>query len=528
MLKGRQTGGMHRGHAWVFRAESYDTMMAWYADMKVLSEKSGKERDAFVRRSHARSLSGGSMKAHSLAGSSDGGLEEDEADAQPYSSEQSVRGASVAVVTGGRGTDRQDGEDARDYKGPYGYGDERLDAAGWRPPQRPSPGGRFPSDLNVHRGLQAPLSASSGESSLERDRDMIAAAGAIPGSDMPFNEPEATQQQPTPAVTSLADEKPTARVREHDHHEPVTGRSHHKTQQESDSTPPRQYGQQQQYFQPQQEPTRAQEQDAPPRQAFTQSHQSNTPDQQESTRSQLRHTQSEQQTRDTPSQFTADPNLAESQSDSVAPAAAPGFAAAAIGGAAIYSYKNESEHKAQQQQQQEPQQSQSPQPKTVTEEMDHTSAVPAQGTSSPPIMTDAATMDTSQNTSTSTSNDRSSTPAATSSSQERNTGPPSTVPTSIYSMITSAHNNNNSNSNSSAPRQQPPTSYTQQSDTYTEMMAECQPQPSSGMDAESGSGDGKASGSLPTKPAPLRTTTSSTISDLHIPGNFPKTPGLTQ
>jgi len=29
MLKGRQTGSMHRGHSWVFRAESYDTMMAW-------------------------------------------------------------------------------------------------------------------------------------------------------------------------------------------------------------------------------------------------------------------------------------------------------------------------------------------------------------------------------------------------------------------------------------------------------------------------------------------------------------------
>jgi len=29
MLKGRQTGSMHRGHSWVFRAESFETMMAW-------------------------------------------------------------------------------------------------------------------------------------------------------------------------------------------------------------------------------------------------------------------------------------------------------------------------------------------------------------------------------------------------------------------------------------------------------------------------------------------------------------------
>jgi hypothetical protein len=29
MLKGRQTGSMHRGHSWVFRAESFETMSAW-------------------------------------------------------------------------------------------------------------------------------------------------------------------------------------------------------------------------------------------------------------------------------------------------------------------------------------------------------------------------------------------------------------------------------------------------------------------------------------------------------------------
>jgi hypothetical protein len=29
MLKGRQTGSMHRGHSWVFRCESFETMSAW-------------------------------------------------------------------------------------------------------------------------------------------------------------------------------------------------------------------------------------------------------------------------------------------------------------------------------------------------------------------------------------------------------------------------------------------------------------------------------------------------------------------
>ncbi|KAF4416964.1 Phosphatidylinositol 4,5-bisphosphate-binding protein SLM1 [Colletotrichum fructicola] len=44
ILKGRQTGSMHRGHTWVFRAESHDTMMAWYEDIKVLTERTPQER----------------------------------------------------------------------------------------------------------------------------------------------------------------------------------------------------------------------------------------------------------------------------------------------------------------------------------------------------------------------------------------------------------------------------------------------------------------------------------------------------
>ena len=183
MLKGRQTGSMHRGHAWVFRAESHDTMLAWFNDIKELTEKRGEERNEFVRRTHARSLSGNSLKPASII-SSEGGLEDDEADREPFSGEQSVRGNSVAppldradrAETGGFGPAAalHDNEDSRSE-------------AGWRPPsQRPAPGGRFPSDLNVQRGLTAPLSPSSGESS-DPDRDIIAAAGALPGSGIPFS-----------------------------------------------------------------------------------------------------------------------------------------------------------------------------------------------------------------------------------------------------------------------------------------------------------------------------------------------------
>jgi hypothetical protein len=137
VIKGRQTGSMHRGHTWVFRAETYETMLAWYDDIKNLTEKSGEERNAFVRR-HAsvRSASAGSARS----ASSDGGLEEDEADAVPYSANQSLANQPVREQS-----------------------------------SRPSPGGRFPSDLNVNRNLQAPLSPSSGSSDF--GHDLTTAAG---------------------------------------------------------------------------------------------------------------------------------------------------------------------------------------------------------------------------------------------------------------------------------------------------------------------------------------------------------------
>ena len=144
MLKGRQTGTMHRGHSWVFRAESHDTMLAWFGDLRSLTEKTGPERNAFVRR-HARSVSNGSQKAGSI--SSDGALDEDEADQVPYSASASVN-------------------------------QEPQQAA----PTRPQPGGRFPSDLQIDRGLLAQRSPSE---SSDPDRDVIAAAGALPGSNVP-------------------------------------------------------------------------------------------------------------------------------------------------------------------------------------------------------------------------------------------------------------------------------------------------------------------------------------------------------
>ncbi|KAF1934806.1 hypothetical protein EJ02DRAFT_460904 [Clathrospora elynae] len=135
VVKGRQAGSMHRGHTWVFRAETYETMMAWFDDIKALTEKSGEERNAFVRR-HAsvRSTSAGSVRS----ASSDGALEEDEADAIPFSAQQSMKDQATRDLSS-----------------------QRI--------SRPSPGGRFPSDLMVNRNLQSPLSPSSGSSEVDHD-----------------------------------------------------------------------------------------------------------------------------------------------------------------------------------------------------------------------------------------------------------------------------------------------------------------------------------------------------------------------
>ncbi|KAJ0115876.1 hypothetical protein J7T55_004045 [Diaporthe amygdali] len=168
ILKGRQTGGVHRGHSWVFRAESFDTMMAWYEDIKALTEKTPQERSEFVR-GHSRSFSRSSSRR---SVSSDGVVDED--DDEPYSAHNS------AAALGQPGS---------------GY---QQDV-----PRRPSPGGRFPSDLQVtaQRGLQAPLSPSSSSSQGFNDRqqhqprndsDIVAAAGALPGSSFEQHYPSTT------------------------------------------------------------------------------------------------------------------------------------------------------------------------------------------------------------------------------------------------------------------------------------------------------------------------------------------------
>lgn len=162
ILKGRQTGGMHRGHTWVFRAESHDTMMAWYEDIKALTEKSPEERSEYVR-GHSRSFSRSSQRSFS----SDGVVDED--DDEPFAASESVS----------QQTAKQESET----------------------PRRPEPGGRFPSDLqvNAQRGLQVPVSPSSVSTASYEKADPNAAtvvkeAVALPGSDM--SEPGSAGSRP--------------------------------------------------------------------------------------------------------------------------------------------------------------------------------------------------------------------------------------------------------------------------------------------------------------------------------------------
>ncbi|KAI0467285.1 hypothetical protein F4859DRAFT_518236 [Xylaria cf. heliscus] len=166
ILKGRQTGTMHRGHTWVFRAESHDTMMAWYEDIKALTEKSPEELSNFVR-GHARTYSRSSQRSIS----SDGMV--DEEDEVPFTADPAVSIPSS----------RQDSFQNKSHAG-----------------------GRFPSDIqvNAQRGLlvlQSPTSsaiefveheANVGEALMNGtnpDHEIIAAAGALPGSGIGDNYP---------------------------------------------------------------------------------------------------------------------------------------------------------------------------------------------------------------------------------------------------------------------------------------------------------------------------------------------------
>ena len=145
-----------RDHSWVFRAESYEAMLQWYENIKKLTEVSGEERNAYVAGTIHRRTESATEGPDAEPVSDD--LENDEADQVPYSAEAGA------------------------------LGDGPLEPP---KPVRPE-GGRFPSDINVNRGLAEPEGATAeGDSA----RSLIAAAGAISGGD--YNRPEAGYTGPT-------------------------------------------------------------------------------------------------------------------------------------------------------------------------------------------------------------------------------------------------------------------------------------------------------------------------------------------
>lgn len=158
VLKARQTGSLHRGHGWVFRAESHEVMLEWYEAIKRLTEITGSERNAFVQE-HQRTASSTPNKAESV--NSDNGFENDEADEVPYSGQASELGY-------------------------FPYTEEES----LEPPRRPS-GGRFPSDIKIERGLVRRESTSD-----ESSTSAVAAAAALPGASFIPDHDEARYTEP--------------------------------------------------------------------------------------------------------------------------------------------------------------------------------------------------------------------------------------------------------------------------------------------------------------------------------------------
>jgi hypothetical protein len=123
-------------------------MLAWYDDIKVLTETTGEERNAYVR-GHSRSFS--SVSARSVSS-----FDDDEADRIPFniSHRSSVASGANGEVFGAIGQESKQ-------------------------TQRPA-GGRFPSDLQIRRdGLTRGLTPSSDGS--EVNQDITTAAGGLDG-----------------------------------------------------------------------------------------------------------------------------------------------------------------------------------------------------------------------------------------------------------------------------------------------------------------------------------------------------------
>jgi hypothetical protein len=152
-----QTNGSR--HNWVFRAETHEEMLAWYHDIEQLVQlpnMSLSQRQTFIA-SHAPEDTG---DHHRQSGSSSPGLDEDEADEVPYSQSHSIEEPSQ------------------------------------QSPQRPAPGGSFPSETRLedaamydsgrHSRAASDVTSEIHPTRISRDEDVAAVFGSNHDLERPF------------------------------------------------------------------------------------------------------------------------------------------------------------------------------------------------------------------------------------------------------------------------------------------------------------------------------------------------------
>lgn len=147
-------------HNWVFRAETHEEMLAWYHDIEQLVQlpnMSLSQRQTFIA-SHAPEDTGDHQRQ---SGSSSPGLDEDEADEVPYSQSHSIEEPSP------------------------------------QSPQRPAPGGSFPSETRLedaamydsgrHSRAASDVTSEIHPTRLSRDEDVAAVFGPNHDLERPFS-----------------------------------------------------------------------------------------------------------------------------------------------------------------------------------------------------------------------------------------------------------------------------------------------------------------------------------------------------
>ena len=199
VLKARQSGALHRGHSWVFRAESHAAMLQWYEAIKKLTEVSGAERDAYVMRATSQHIPHDTVP-HTAGHADDHGLTH-----KRTTSEESLRTESYSDDTG---LDN-DEADKIPYSGQPSELEYPVHEEEMRPPRRPE-AGRFPSDIKINRGHDQMERSMSGGSSTSA----IAAAGALPSA-LPRNGHDETNNRDYAYPQNTATRDFAAR----DHHE---------------------------------------------------------------------------------------------------------------------------------------------------------------------------------------------------------------------------------------------------------------------------------------------------------------------